>query len=194
MIDNRVNTLRSWRGMRYIRLVPFASLFLFVVFVHVVYIKLSGDNDIFMTMIDSGILYSFITCALFLLPDSVCRYKDSDRKGAISALSALLNSLLGLFLRLVFLMLFLYITSILFYIVEYFIAQSPDFDGRFSVYLLPVWALLSLCGHSFLFQRALEKEPSSFCEGFPPGFRVDAEFYLLEGRRHDVPLFFYCVR
>ena len=102
--DNRVDALRSWRGMRYIRMFSFASLFLFVVFVHVVYIKLSGDNDIFMTMIDSGILYSFITCALFLLPDSVCRYKDSDRKGAISALSALLNSLLGLFLRLVFLM------------------------------------------------------------------------------------------
>ena len=46
MIDNRVNILRSWRGMRYIRLVPFASLFLFVVFVHVVYIKLSGDNTV----------------------------------------------------------------------------------------------------------------------------------------------------
>ena len=167
MIDNRVNTLRSWRGMRYIRLVPFASLFLFVVFVHVVYIKLSGDNDIFMTMIDSGILYSFITCALFVLPDSVCRYKDSDRKGAISALSALLNSLLGLFLRLVFLMLFLYITSILFYIVEYFIAQSPDFDGRFSVYLLPVWALLSLfCADIlFYFSERWKKSPHRFVRG-----------------------------
>ena len=73
-IDNRIDALRSWRGMRYIRMVPFASLFLLVLLAHAVYIKFSGDNDIFMTMIDYANSYFFITCALFLLSDSVCRY------------------------------------------------------------------------------------------------------------------------
>ena len=105
MIDNRVNILRSWRGMRYIRLVPFASLFLLVLFVRGVYMKFSVGDDFFM-YISFFLPCFYLTCVLYLPPDSVYRYKNSDRKGAVFAALALLQSLFGVFLRFIFYMLF----------------------------------------------------------------------------------------
>ena len=52
------------------------------------------------------------TCALFLPADSVCRYKKSDRKGAVFMALALLESLFGVFLRLIFYLFFSSISSL----------------------------------------------------------------------------------
>ena len=112
MIDNRVDALRSWRGMRYIRLVPFASLFLLVLFVRGVYLKSFAGSDYFLIMISSFLPCFYPTCVLFLPADSVCRYKNSDRKGAVFAALALLQSLFGVFLRFIFYLFFSYFSSL----------------------------------------------------------------------------------
>ena len=109
--DNRVDALRSWRGMRYIRMFSFASLFLLVLFVRGVYMKFSVGDDFFM-YISFFLPCFYLTCVLYLPPDSVYRYKNSDRKGAVFAALALLQSLFGVFLRLIFYLFFSSISSL----------------------------------------------------------------------------------
>ena len=113
-IDNRIDALRSWRGMRYIRMFSFTSLFLLVLFVRGVYLKsfVGKGSDYSLIMISSFLPCFYPTCVLFLPPDSVYRYKNSDRKGAVFAALALLQSLFGVFLRLIFYLFFSSISSL----------------------------------------------------------------------------------
>ena len=131
-IDNRIDALRSWRGMRYIRIVPFASLFLLVLFVHGVYMKFSVGDDFFM-YISFFLPCFYLTCVLYLPPDSVYRYKNSDRKGAVFAALALLQSLFGVFLRFIFYMLFSYFSSLA---LSLFDSGNDDFLFTHFVFMI----------------------------------------------------------
>ena len=111
-IDNRVDALRSWRGMRYIKMFSFTGLFLLVLFARGVYLKSFAGSQYFLVMISSFLPCFYPTGVLFLPPDSVCRYKKSDRKGAVFAALALLQSLFGVFLRLIFYLFFSSISSL----------------------------------------------------------------------------------
>ena len=111
-IDNRVDALRSWRGMRYIRMFSFTSLFLLVLFVRGVYLKSFAEGQYFLILISSFLPSFYPACALFLPPDSVCRYKNSDRKGSVFAVLALLQSVFGVFLRFIFYLFFSSISSL----------------------------------------------------------------------------------
>ena len=80
------------------------GLFLLVLFIRGVYLKSfeGKGSNYFLIMISSFLPCFYPTCVLFLPPDSVRRYQNSDRKGAVFAALALLQSLFGVFLRFIF--------------------------------------------------------------------------------------------
>ena len=65
--------------------------------------------------------------------DSVYRYKNSDRKGAVFAALALLQSLFGVFLRFIFYMLFSYFSSLA---LSLFDSGNDDFLFTHFVFMI----------------------------------------------------------